>query len=151
MKVSLGIEELWFIQQLVRRTDHLGEPWDREDMRRIHVAILEAITKPNEEVEVELGEGFWWLVENQVPQTLDLGRTNLGRRILIKVFAALSGTEEEEDDIPAVFRDSDYDADDRTDDSPGEAGEAGGNLSSAADGATCQDSAGTVKKGECDE
>ena len=113
MKICLSLEELWFVQQLVCRTDHLGEPWDRDDMRKIHNGILAVSAQQQEaEHEVDVSEGFLWQMENQVPQTLDLGRSNIGRRILLKVFAALNLEVVCEEPIPGIFRDYDPGADD---------------------------------------
>ena len=101
-------EEAWWVSHLVRRTDHLGEVWDREDMAKLHAAILALQGQPPDaEYQLDVGEGFLWQVEAQVPQTLDLGRSNIGRRILLKVFAALSVQKEgNHEPVPAVFRDA---------------------------------------------
>lgn len=139
--LSLTLEELWFIQQLVRRTDHLGEPWDREDMRKVHAGIL----AQQAEYVLDLSEGFWWQVENQIPQTLDLGRSNLGRMILMKVFAVLS-MEVEHEPVPAVFRDAGDYADDSPDSDAGTESTPRGNVPATADGTTASDSAGAVEK-----
>ena len=137
MKISLGLEELWFVQQLVRRTDHLGEPWDREDMRKVHNGILSlAARSPDAEHELDVSDGFLWQMENQVPQALDLGRTNIGRRILVKVFAALNLEVGYEEPIPAIFRDFDPGPDDAgTDGDAGAEGGSWGDLPSTAKGA----------------
>ena len=105
--LAVTLEEAWWVQGMVRRTDHLGEVWDREDMAKLHAAILALQGQPpDSEYQLDVGDGFLWQVEAQVPQTLDLGRSNIGRRILLKVFAALSVQEEGGyEPVPAVFRD----------------------------------------------
>ncbi len=136
MKILLSLEELWFVQQLVRRTDHLGEPWDRDDMRKVHSSILLLTNKPPDtEHELDVSDGFLWQMENQVPQTLDLGRSNIGRRILVKVFAALNSEVGYEEPIPAIFRDYDAGPDDPgPDGNTGAEGSAWGDLPSTAKG-----------------
>ena len=86
-------------------------------MLKVHQALLNLVDKPPDtEYELEFGRGWFLQVEAQVPQTLDLGRSNIGRRILLKVFAALSVQEEgNHEPVPAVF----LDASDYTDDLAG--------------------------------
>lgn len=117
--LSLNLEELWVVQQLVRDSQDLGAEWDKDDMKMVHAAILflqgkDAFTT----IDIECSDGLLWQMENQIPQTLDLGRTNRGRDILLKVFAAIQVTEEEtyEEPIPDVFRRSFGDADPCEDD-----------------------------------
>ena len=108
--VSWTFDELWLIQQLVRETNNYGAEWDRDDMMHVHAAILNLLGRPSTDTEIlDMNEGFLWQIENQVPQNLDLGRSNIGRSILSKVFKALQVVEEQEDapeDVPAVFRDA---------------------------------------------
>lgn len=112
--LSLTCEQWWWVQGLVRRSDHQGEPWDREDMGRIHQAILELQGGPaGATAAMEVSLGLLWQIEAQVPQSLDLGRSNLGRTILLAVFHALHDGAEEVgyEDVPACFRDADAGAD----------------------------------------
>ena len=130
--LTLTCEEWWWVQNLVRRTDHLGEVWDREDMARIHGAILALTGGPAAATHaLEVSDGLLWQIEAQVPQTLDLGRSNLGRHILLAVMRALQRTEVR-DELPAVFRDLDPGADVAGPDrDPGAAAESGGDLPAA--------------------
>ena len=140
--LTLTLEELWAIQQLVRETDNLGEEWDKDDMKRIHGAILTLIgQQPNTTEDLEASDGLLWQIENQVPQSLDLGRSNLGRSILLKVFTAIQSMEEVyEEPIPDVFRNA-YSGEDDTEpyDSAGTESESRGSVPAAADGTTGQD------------
>ena len=73
--VPFGLEELWFLQSLVRQHDKLGQVWDRSDMRQIHRGILalSALSperQGNTTYEIECDEGLLWLMEQQVPMTL---------------------------------------------------------------------------------
>ena len=140
--LTLTLEELWAIQQLVRETDNLGEEWDKDDMKRIHGAILTLIgQQPNTTEDLEASDGLLWQIENQVPQSLDLGRSNLGRSILLKVFTAIQSMEEVyEEPIPDVFRNAYSGEDDpESDDYAAAEGESRGSVSAAADRATGQD------------
>lgn len=120
----------------------MGEPWDRDDMRKVHAGIL-----AQQECTLDLSEAFWWQVEAQIPQTLDLGRGNLGRTILLKAFAVLALVEEVvHETVPAVFRDAGDYADDSPDDDAGEAGSSGRNLPAATDRASLEDTTGAVDK-----
>ena len=107
MELVLTLDELWTLQQLVRRAQgspDYGECWDQEDMRMIQQGIL-ALTSPTDEQVSQVGlplgwalpasEGLLWQIEAQVPQTLDLGRSNIGRSILMKVFALMNKEEED--------------------------------------------------------
>ena len=140
--LTLTLEELWVIQQLVRETDDLGAEWDKDDMKRIHGAILTLTgQQPNTTEDLEASDGLLWQIENQVPQSLDLGRSNLGRNILLKVFTAIQSMEEvDEESIPDVFRNA-YSGEDDTesDDYATAEVEPWGSLSTAADRATGQD------------
>jgi hypothetical protein len=154
--LSLTLEELWWVQNLVRRTDHLGACWDNDDMRKVHAGILVLSDKPPDaEHALDVGDGFVWLMENQIPQTLDLGRSNLGRRILLKVMAALCLEDEYPvQPIPDIFRalgaepegddddgrDECASADDTgTDGDAGEASTTSNRMSTATDGTTKPD------------
>ena len=108
MQLSLNTEELWTLQQLIRRAQgspDYGEAWDRDDMRLIHSGLLALEGRPPEdEYKIDCTEELLWQIEAQVPQSLDLGRSNRGRAILLKVFKLLD--EEAEDvltPIPAVY------------------------------------------------
>lgn len=107
--LALTLEQWWWVQGLVRQTDRQGAVWDREDMGRVHQAILSLDgAYPDKTAPLEVSTGFLWQIENQVPQSLDVGRSNLGRKILTAVFRALHEAETEvRDEIPAVFRDLD--------------------------------------------
>ena len=109
MQLSLTLEELWTLQHLMRRAQgspDYGVVWDRDDMRLIHSGLLALEGKPPEdEYRLECTEGLLWQIEAQVPQSLDLGRSNRGRNILLKVMKLLD--EEAESvltPIPAAFR-----------------------------------------------
>lgn len=109
MQLSLNQEELWTLQQLVRRAQgnpDYGAAWDKDDMRLIQSGILALEGQsPESEYRLECSEGLLWQIEAQVPQSLDLGRTNRGRVILSKVFKLLD--EEAEDvltPLPAIYR-----------------------------------------------
>ena len=149
MEVAFTLEELWFIQLLVRETDQLGNEWDKEQELKIHAGILALQGRPPETVEpVDFDEDFLWQIENQVPQTLDLGRSNLGRSILLKTFAALQAIEEEknyEEPIPDVFRNA-YPDEDCTvsDDHPGETSIPWGDLPRSAANPPREDPAGAI-------
>ena len=141
-QLTLTLEELWVIQHLVRETDDLGAEWDKDDMKRIHGAILTLTGQQPEATEdLEAGDGLLWQIEHQIPQTLDLGRSNLGRSILLKVFAAIQSMEEDhEEPIPDVFRNAYASEDDtESDDYAAAEGESRGSVSAAADRATGQD------------
>ena len=136
-QLTLTLEELWVIQHLVRETDDLGAEWDKDDMKRIHAAILNLVGRSGLDTEeLEASDGFLWQIENQVPQTLDLGRTNVGRSILLKVFAAIQSLEEAdyEEPIPDVFRNA-YSSEDDTepDDYAGAESESRGSVPAATD------------------
>ena len=125
MELVLNLDELWTIQQLIRRAQgspDYGECWGRDDMRLIQQGILGLTAEPVDNVGwgLPVTEGLLWQIEAQVPQSLDLGRTNMGRNILMKVFALLN--KEEEDVLTPIgspfvnaFGDddpNDYDSDD---------------------------------------
>ena len=136
--LSLSLEEFWVIQHLVRDTQDQGAEWDQPDMKRIHSAILSHIGKqPDATEDLEVGEGLLWQIENQVPQTLDLGRSNIGRSILLKTFKAIQELEETDDDvepIPSAFRNAYASADSPSpDDYPREAGVAWRDLPGSAE------------------
>lgn len=138
--LALTQEQWWWVQNLVRRTDHQGEPWDRDDMAAVHKAIVSLVDAyPDKQAALEVSTGFLWQIENQVPQSLDLGRSNMGRKILIEVFRALHHEEGAEyvTAIPDVFRDANTHEDDTgTDDSAGAKAEPRGDLRTAEEGTT---------------
>ena len=108
MQLSLTLEELWTLQHLVRHGQgppDYGVVWDRDDMRLIHHGLLALDGKPPEdEYRLECTEGLLWQIEAQVPQSLDLGRSNRGRTILLKVMKLLN--EEAESvltPVPEIF------------------------------------------------
>lgn len=97
--VPFTLDELWFLQNLVRQHDKQGLVWDRADMRQVHRGILALSALPpdrqaNATYDLECDEGFLWLIEQQVPMTLMLGSDFIGRRILTRVFAALQQLED---------------------------------------------------------
>ena len=94
--LRFDIEELWAIQQLVRRTDQQGRVWDQADMSEVHRGILALTGSTTFFCIIALSEEFLWWIEAQVPQHFDLGRSNRGRNILVKVFHALHDKEKEE-------------------------------------------------------
>lgn len=110
--IELCLEELWLIQEKVRQHDHQGQAWNRDDMGRIHQAIISLNGNMNDTREVDLSVGFLWCVEAQVSQREDLGRTDRGRVILRKVFSVLhNGDQGDEDEwIDQVERDANRDA-----------------------------------------
>jgi len=96
--VPLQIEELWFLQHLIRQHDKQGQVWDRTDMRRIHRGILAlAALSPDQQqtsaYDLECDESLLWLMEQQVPMTLMQGSAFIGRTILTRVFQALQELE----------------------------------------------------------
>jgi hypothetical protein len=96
--VPFQLEELWFLQHLVRQHDKQGQVWDRADMRRIHRGIARLGALPAEQqqtaaYELECDESLLWLIEQQVPMTLMQGSAFIGRAILTRVFQALQTIE----------------------------------------------------------
>lgn len=96
--VPFQLEELWFLQHLVRQHDKQGQVWDRTDMRRIHRGITSLAALPPEQqqtaaFELECDESLLWLIEQQVPMTLMQGSAFIGRAILTRVFQALQTIE----------------------------------------------------------
>jgi len=131
MVLPLTYEELWWVQNLVRQADRQGAPWDRDDMAEVHRGLLRLHGQPAAATwPIPASIGFLWQIENQVPQSLDLGRSNLGRSILMKVFRALHEEGGSYEDIPAVFRDADaYEDVPVSDSDPGTAAKSRGDLS----------------------
>ena len=126
--LRLTIDEAWAVRDFVRRGQDYGTDWDRDFMRRVHTAILDAKNNPGHDVALMVTEEELWQIDRQIPPTLMIGTQAVGRNLLLKVMALLRKFSQEVDDDADTSQDTA-----RNDADPAEADDAGRGMPSAAE------------------
>ena len=104
--LRLTIDEAWAVRDFVRRGQDYGTEWDRDFMRRVHTAILDAKNNPGHDVALMVTEEELWQMDRQIPPTLMIGTQAVGRNLLLKVMALLRKFAQEVDDDPDTGEDA---------------------------------------------
>lgn len=102
--VPFSHDELWLIRDSVRRHNEYGLVWSRQEMRKVHRAIMAieaAISTANERGgpapeswDLELDLDTLWQIEQQVPRSAVAGPKPVGLLVQRKVMAAMTALED---------------------------------------------------------